>query len=102
MPPDPSSRGNSDIDDQVDRYINEQRVATLISDTPSATKTTIPQTHDTQQRDRNIALSHRLLAALPHSINNLTHSLRDIAPPAASDNPSTSEPLIPNETPYID
>ena len=27
----PSSRGNSDIDDQVDRYIRDQRVATLIN-----------------------------------------------------------------------
>jgi hypothetical protein len=66
----PSSRRNSDIDDQVDRYIREQRVATLISDTPSATTTTLPQSHDTQQGDRNIAISHRLLAALPHLITH--------------------------------
>jgi hypothetical protein len=67
----PSSRGNSDIDDQIDRYIREQRVATLISDTPTATTlTTLPTSHDTQQRDRIIALSHRLLAALPHLITH--------------------------------
>ena len=126
----PSSRGNSDIDDQVDRYISEQRVATLISDTSPATTTTLPQSQATQQRDRYIALSHRLLAALPHSItrdplliniarayipdithpnpayddthNNLPHRFRDIAPPAASSIPPISESLTPNESPYID
>jgi hypothetical protein len=38
----PSSRGNSDIDDQVDRYIRDQRVATIVHDTPSPTLTTSP------------------------------------------------------------
>ena len=125
-----SSRGNSDIDDQVDRYIREQRVATLISDTPSATTPNLPQSHDTRQRDRNIALSHRLLAALSHSIThdpvllniarayiqdiahsnpannnthtNLSHSFRDIVVPTASNNQPISDPLIANQTPYID
>ncbi len=45
-------------------------MATLISDTTIATTLTLPQSHDTQKRDRNIALSHCLLAALPHSITN--------------------------------
>jgi hypothetical protein len=64
----PSSRGNSDLDDQVDRYIRDQRVATLISDKPTNNQLTLPQSHTTQQRDRNIALFHRLIANLPHPI----------------------------------
>ena len=128
----PSSRGNSDIDDQVDRYIREQRVATLICDNPTAQTPAIPPSHDTQQRDRNIALSHRLLAALPHSIThdpvllpiarayiqNIPHSnpahlptytnlppgFRDLVNPGASI-PTT--PPIPNQhsvspLPYVD
>ena len=30
----PSSRGNSDIEDQVDRYIRDQRIATIVMDPP--------------------------------------------------------------------
>ena len=37
----PSSRGNSDIDDQVDRYIRYQRVTTIVMD-PPLTSTTNP------------------------------------------------------------
>jgi hypothetical protein len=125
----PSSRGNSDIDDQVDRYIREQRVATLISDTPSTT-TSLPQSQDTQQRDRSIALSHRLLATPPHSITHnpvllniarahiqdithsnpanddthtdLPHNFRDSGLPTAPSNLPISDPLIPDQSPYID
>ena len=126
----PSSRRNSDIDEQVDRYIREQRVATLIFYTPIATTLTLPQSHDTQQRDRHIALSHRLLAALPHSIthdpvllniaraciqdiahsnpaNNATYtnlppSFRDIIFPTAFSYLHITDPLIPSPNPYID
>ena len=68
MPLDPSSRGNSDLDDQVDRYIRNQRVATLISDKSTTNRLTLPQSHTTQQRDRNIALFHLLIANLPRPI----------------------------------
>ena len=64
----PSSCGNSDLDDQVDRYIRDQRVATLISTNPATTQSRLPQSHSTQQRDRNIALFHRLIANLPSHI----------------------------------
>ena len=64
----PSSRGNSDIDDQVDRCIRDQRFGTLISDNPTTNRPNLPQSHTTQQRDRNIALFHRLIANLPSPI----------------------------------
>ena len=63
-----SSRENFDLDDQVDRYIRDQRVATLISDNPTTSRPNLPQTHTTQQCDRNIAFFHRLIANLPSSI----------------------------------
>ena len=63
-----SSQGNSDLDDQVDRYIRDQRFATLISDNPTTNRPNLLQSHITQQRDRNIALFHRLIANLPSPI----------------------------------
>jgi hypothetical protein len=56
----PSSRGNSDIDDQVDRYIREQRVATLISDIPFETTLSLPTPN-------NLTSSPCRLTALDHS-----------------------------------
>ena len=68
----PSSHGNSDIDDQADRYISDQRVATLIntddSSSPPQPPTLAPTPgtyHTTTHRDYNIALFHRLIANLP-------------------------------------
>ena len=57
----PSSRGNSDIDDQVDRYIRDQRVATLIN------------TSTDHSHIDNIALPHTTTTtnALPPNPSNL-------------------------------
>ena len=73
----PSSHGNSDIDDQADRYIRDQRVATLLLNDEDALPPPMPTTasslessHTTTHRDRNIALYHRLIATLPAYITN--------------------------------
>ena len=39
----PSSRGNSDIDDQVERYIRDQRVATVVTTPNDNTRPTRPR-----------------------------------------------------------
>ena len=48
----PSSRGNSDIDDQVDRYIRDQRVATIVHTTLVPALPTPTTTHHHNPRTR--------------------------------------------------
>ena len=52
----PSSRGNSDIDDQVQRYIRDQRVATIV-DTTNIVETMLPSPPAI-----NILNAHRIIA----------------------------------------
>ena len=88
----PSSRGNSDIDDQVDRYIRDQRVATLINTStdhsntdnialPHTTPitTTLPPNPSHIQTHRAIADHHRAIAEHHLAMNNDTDS--DQPPP---------------------
>jgi hypothetical protein len=94
----PSSHGNSDIDDQADRYIHDQRVATLLLNDEDSPPPTLPTTtlspesyHTTTHRDRNIALFHRLIAQLPaHTTNDpqLHASVRDYISVIAHSNPA--------------
>ena len=92
----PSSRGNSDIDDQVDRYIRDQRVATLINtsnDNPNAGNitqphtsliTTAPPTNPSHLRtQRAIADQHRAIAE--HHLNNHDDTDSDQPPPLIPD-----------------
>ena len=64
----PSSRGNSDIEDQVDRYIRDQRVATIVTDPPETTHNIplhpprMPWNPDHIDISRFIAQAHRTLA----------------------------------------
>jgi hypothetical protein len=64
----PSSRGNSDIEDQVDRYILDQRVATIVIDNVDATNNSQSQTPRTPlppghiDISRFIAQAHRAFA----------------------------------------
>jgi hypothetical protein len=121
----PSSHGNSDIDDQADRYIRDQRVATLIindeDSTPPALPTTVlsPESyHTTTHRDRNIALAHRLIAQLPAYTRNdprlhasaldyisvIAHSnpaypVAHIHPTPVAHNTYPSNPSTPSDTP---
>ena len=125
----PSSHGNSDIDDhQVDRYIRDQRIATLLlnDDSPPPQPPTIEPTsgnyHTTTHRDRNIALFHRLIANLPaHTItdphlhasaqdyisdiahsNTANHAALNQLPPVAHNvytSSTTDDPRTPRDTP---
>ena len=88
----PSSRGNSNIDDQVDRYIRDQRVATLINTSndhsntdnialPHTTPitTALPPDPSHIQTHRAIADHHRAIAEHHLAMNNDTDS--DQTPP---------------------
>ena len=69
----PSSRGNSDIDDQVDRYIRDQRVATIVMDSPLPAHNTptptppAPLPHNHIDITRTIALQHRTFAIIDNN-----------------------------------
>lgn len=75
----PSSRGNSDMDEQVDRYIRDQRVATLIVEgkppnrPPPTTPATPAQLRDAAQHHRSIATYHQLLASNPRTTPPIPH-----------------------------
>ena len=83
----PSSRGNSDIEDQVDRYILDQRVATIVINTVEATNNSQSQLPRAPQPPGHIAISrfiahaHRAFArdneifptSTPHSDNHATN-----------------------------
>ena len=62
----PSSRGNSDIDDHVDRYLHDQRVAILVVedtppiDSPPTTLATQARLREASQHHRRIATYHQL------------------------------------------
>jgi hypothetical protein len=74
----PSSRGNSDIDDQVESYIRDQRVATIVHDTNPPALTTFPTptqpNPSPSPRDTNRELLHinnnRAIAAYHHALAN--------------------------------
>ena len=74
----PSLRGNADIDDQVERYIRDQRVATIVHTTPPPppTLTTTPTLQhpnpSTRTRDSHLDSLHlhinRAIAAYHHTL----------------------------------
>ena len=65
----PSSRGNSDMDEQVDRYLHDQRVATLIVEGMPPINPS-PTTPAAQARLRKAAQHHRRIAT---SIQPISH-----------------------------
>jgi hypothetical protein len=79
--------------------VRDQRVATLISTIPATTQSRLPQSHNTQQRDRNIALFHRLIANLPIPITldpELFETTRAYLSDIAHSNPAldtTAQPI---------
>ena len=92
----PSSRGNSNIDDQVDRYIRDQRVATLIntstdhshSANPALSQTTsntntLPPNPSHIRTQRTIADHHRAIAE--HHLANHNDTDSDQPPPLIPD-----------------
>ena len=87
----PSSHGNSDIDDQVDRYIRDQRVATIVHTTsvPALPTSTTPNNTNIRTRTHT-----RPLEPLPLHI---TRAIADYNHALAND-PNFDEPppLIPD------
>ena len=88
----PSSRGNSDIDDQVDRYIRDQRVATLINSSTHhshAAHPALPHTTSTTnilQAYRSHLQTHRAIAEQNRAITEHHHAM-------ANDTGSDQPPL---------
>ena len=64
----PSSRGNSDIDDQFDRYICEQRVATIVQSTPEPMRNNLHATR-TSRHSHHLD-TNRAIAAYHHALAN--------------------------------
>jgi hypothetical protein len=75
----PSSRGNSDIDDQVDRYIRDQRVVTIVND-PSSSDTTQTQSPRAPLPPNHIDITRTI--AQQHC--TLAHNI-DSSPPLPAD-----------------
>jgi hypothetical protein len=69
----PSSRENSDMDEQVDRYLHDQRVATLIvegmppTNPPPTTPAAQARLHAAAQHYHRLATYHQLLSSLPRT-----------------------------------
>jgi hypothetical protein len=68
--PPSSSRGNSDMEDQAERYLFEQRSATIVPTPEDAANATgsLPHNNHTIRAELTAALIHRLMATLPPHI----------------------------------